>query len=199
MQKSNFVWPPFLKHYFPSFVVVFFSSYATHAALCSYWKPHPFFYLYLIQDSISPWLHCLRSLWQENRKLINAALSPSLHLEVMVPVRLQPGRSFGTPASLGTPHAAVPCSVPTGYCQCVVSLCQGTLVACGLDGPMGAFLSEVKSGLHTERRKMEQQKLEQGCFCNLFCLLYNFHVDRESWCLFEVLFLGVHMRFTGVT
>lgn len=36
--------------------------------------------------------------------------------------------SVGTPASLGTPHIAMPCSIPKGYRQCAVSLCQVTLV-----------------------------------------------------------------------
>lgn len=36
--------------------------------------------------------------------------------------------SVGTPASLGTPRTAVPRSVPVGFRQCAVSLCQVTLV-----------------------------------------------------------------------
>lgn len=48
-----------------------------------------------------------------------------------------PSLSVGTPASLGTPRTAVPCSVPMGFCQC---LCARSHLRPSLDEPVTAFL-----------------------------------------------------------
>lgn len=127
MQKSNFSVTLELKRFFfPSerltAVLCFFSVIQKRGvALSSSWQLHPppifYFYsfFYLIQDSNLSWLHCLRLLWQRNRKLINAALSPSLHLEARVPVMLGPMPTW----ERVTPQGQRPCGLPPVCCVSV--------------------------------------------------------------------------------
>lgn len=145
--------------------------------MSSSWQPHPLPIFFSIQDSILSWLRRLRSLWQENRKLINAALSPSLHLEARVPVMLPP-----PPPLLGPPPAwepltpQRPAASPWASVLCV--LYARSHLWHSRDEPMGA-LHTLVCVCACKRRKEKAQFLRSLCAAT-YVLYISSSCCRES-------------------
>lgn len=198
MQKSNFIVTLVLNCNF-FFHTVNISLLYCGLVLSSSRQSHPPPIFFLIQDSILSWLHRLRSLWQKNRKLINAALSPSLHLEARVPVMLpplflwdpcQPWNSSHRDA-LQHPEGLSPVccvSVPGHTCDTARTSqweppCSGAYSIVFLDAKIKRGRKESQGDKKQKKTKQRTVSVFAMALCHHICFIFfsNF-CCRESWC-----------------
>lgn len=151
-------------------------------------QSHPPPIFFLIQDSILSWLHRLRSLWQKNRKLINAALSPSLHLEARVPVMLPPLFLLGPLPAWELLTSQCPAASRRAIAS-VLCLCARSHLWHSPDEPMGASLQwcildsvfgckNKKRKKRVSRREKKKKNKAKNClgFCDGFVPPHMFYI-----------------------